>query len=140
VAIPFGITVDFDSLKVGLGYYIFLKSKHVSDRISVMLALTGALMQEPHTVTLRERDSTSQVRIAVDKVSTVILLLIILRRVSLLRGSCSKIRLSETEAKKGAKCPGATAYGALRRNNFTPARTRCGPDFARFVIRSSRFT
>jgi len=39
VAIPFGITVDFDSLK------------------------------EPRTVTLRERDSTMQVRIGVDKVA-----------------------------------------------------------------------
>ena len=39
IAIPFGITVDFDSLK------------------------------EPHTVTLRERDSTSQVRIAVEVVA-----------------------------------------------------------------------
>ncbi|XP_023327559.1 glycine--tRNA ligase isoform X2 [Eurytemora carolleeae] len=38
VAIPFGITVDFDSLKA------------------------------PHTVTLRERDTTMQVRIEVDKV------------------------------------------------------------------------
>ena len=39
IAIPFGITVDFDSLK------------------------------EPNTVTLRERDSTSQVRIGVDVVA-----------------------------------------------------------------------
>jgi len=39
VAVPFGITVDFDSLK------------------------------EPHTVTLRERDTTSQVRIPVDEVA-----------------------------------------------------------------------
>ena len=39
IAIPFGITVDFDSLK------------------------------EPSTVTLRERDSTSQVRIGVDVVA-----------------------------------------------------------------------
>merc|ERR1712066_255409 len=39
IAIPFGITVDFDSLK------------------------------EPHTVTLRERDTTSQVRIGVDVVA-----------------------------------------------------------------------
>lgn len=42
VAIPFGITVDFDSLK------------------------------EPHTVTLRERDTTAQVRIPVDKVADVV--------------------------------------------------------------------
>jgi len=42
VAIPFGITVDFDSLK------------------------------EPHTVTLRERDSTTQIRIGVDKVADVV--------------------------------------------------------------------
>merc|ERR1719309_1425197 len=39
VAIPFGITVDFDSLK------------------------------EPHSVTLRERDTTTQVRIPVDEVA-----------------------------------------------------------------------
>jgi len=39
IAIPFGITVDFDSLK------------------------------EPHSVTLRERDTTSQVRIGVDVVA-----------------------------------------------------------------------
>merc|ERR1719330_483435 len=39
IAIPFGITVDFDSLK------------------------------EPHSVTLRERDTTSQVRIGVDLVA-----------------------------------------------------------------------
>jgi len=39
VAVPFGITVDFDSLK------------------------------EPHTVTMRERDSTTQVRIGVDQVA-----------------------------------------------------------------------
>jgi len=42
VAIPFGITVDFDSLK------------------------------EPHTVTLRERDTTTQIRIGVDKVAEVV--------------------------------------------------------------------
>jgi len=42
VAVPFGITVDFDSLKV------------------------------PNSVTLRERDSTSQVRIEVDKVAEVL--------------------------------------------------------------------
>lgn len=42
VAIPFGITVDFDSLK------------------------------EPHTVTLRERDTTTQLRIGVDKVGDVV--------------------------------------------------------------------
>jgi len=42
VAIPFGITVDFDSLK------------------------------EPHTVTLRERDTTTQLRIGVDKVADVV--------------------------------------------------------------------
>jgi len=42
VAIPFGITVDFDSLK------------------------------EPHSVTLRERDSTAQVRIPVNKVADVV--------------------------------------------------------------------
>jgi len=42
VAVPFGITVDFDSL------------------------------QKPHTVTLRERDSTSQVRIEVEKVGDVL--------------------------------------------------------------------
>merc|ERR1712236_117923 len=42
VAIPFGITVDFDSLK------------------------------EPHTVTLRERDTTTQIRIGVDQVSEVV--------------------------------------------------------------------
>jgi len=42
VAIPFGITVDFDSLK------------------------------EPHTVTLRERDTTTQIRIGVDNVADVV--------------------------------------------------------------------
>lgn len=42
VAVPFGITIDFDSLK------------------------------EPHTVTLRERDSTNQIRIEVDKVGEVL--------------------------------------------------------------------
>jgi len=42
VAIPFGMTVDFDSLK------------------------------EPHSVTLRERDTTSQIRIEVDKVAEVV--------------------------------------------------------------------
>merc|ERR1712059_239591 len=42
VAIPFGMTVDFDSLK------------------------------EPHTVTLRERDTTTQIRIGVDKVAEVV--------------------------------------------------------------------
>merc|ERR1711862_328890 len=42
VAIPFGITVDFDSLK------------------------------EPHSVTLRERDTTTQIRIGVDQVSEVV--------------------------------------------------------------------
>eukprot|EP00092_Neocalanus_flemingeri_P001375 GFUD01001467.1.p1 GENE.GFUD01001467.1~~GFUD01001467.1.p1 ORF type:complete len:734 (-),score=213.81 GFUD01001467.1:502-2703(-) len=42
VSIPFGITVDFDSLK------------------------------EPHSVTLRERDTTTQIRIDVDKVAEVI--------------------------------------------------------------------
>jgi len=42
VAVPFGITIDFDSLK------------------------------EPHTVTLRERDSTTQIRIEVDKVGDVL--------------------------------------------------------------------
>jgi len=42
VAIPFGITVDFDSLK------------------------------SPHSVTLRERDSTLQVRIAVDEVAEIV--------------------------------------------------------------------
>jgi len=42
VAIPFGMTVDFDSLK------------------------------EPHSVTLRERDTTSQIRIEVDKVADVV--------------------------------------------------------------------
>merc|ERR1719466_421795 len=42
VAIPFGITVDFDSLK------------------------------EPHSVTLRERDTTTQLRIGVDKVADVV--------------------------------------------------------------------
>merc|ERR1711970_681080 len=42
VAIPFGITVDFDSLK------------------------------EPHTVTLRERDTTTQIRIDVEKVAEVV--------------------------------------------------------------------
>merc|ERR1719244_2120669 len=42
VAVPFGITVDFDSLQV------------------------------PNSVTLRERDSTSQVRIEVDKVAEVL--------------------------------------------------------------------
>merc|ERR1719466_22194 len=42
VAIPFGITVDFDSLK------------------------------EPHSVTLRERDTTTQIRIGMDQVSEVV--------------------------------------------------------------------
>merc|ERR1712200_179173 len=42
VAVPFGITIDFESLK------------------------------EPHSVTLRERDTTSQVRIEVDKVGEVL--------------------------------------------------------------------
>ncbi|XP_046395890.1 glycine--tRNA ligase [Ischnura elegans] len=42
VAIPFGITVDFDSLK------------------------------EPHSATLRERDSTGQVRIPLDKLPSVV--------------------------------------------------------------------
>merc|ERR1712241_370101 len=42
VAIPFGITVDFDSLK------------------------------EPHSVTLRERDTTTQIRIGVDQVAEVV--------------------------------------------------------------------
>jgi len=42
IAIPYGITVDFDSLK------------------------------EPHTVTLRERDSTLQVRISADEVAEVV--------------------------------------------------------------------
>merc|ERR1711936_1203219 len=42
IAIPFGITVDFDSLK------------------------------EPHTVTLRERDTTTQIRIGVEEVATVV--------------------------------------------------------------------
>merc|ERR1711970_263153 len=42
VAIPFGITVDFDSLK------------------------------EPHSVTLRERDTTTQIRIDVEKVAEVV--------------------------------------------------------------------
>jgi len=42
VAVPFGITIDFDSLK------------------------------EPHTVTLRERDSTNQIRIEVDKIGDVL--------------------------------------------------------------------
>jgi len=42
VAIPFGITVDFDSLK------------------------------EPHSVTLRERDTTTQIRIDVDQVAEVV--------------------------------------------------------------------
>jgi glycyl-tRNA synthetase len=42
IAIPYGITVDFDSLK------------------------------EPHTVTLRERDSTLQVRIKADEVADVV--------------------------------------------------------------------
>ena len=42
IAIPFGITVDFDSLK------------------------------EPNTVTLRERDSTTQVRIGADVVAETI--------------------------------------------------------------------
>jgi len=42
VAVPFGITIDFESLK------------------------------EPHSVTLRERDTTSQVRIEVDKVGDVL--------------------------------------------------------------------
>merc|ERR1711892_876738 len=42
VAIPFGITVDFDSLK------------------------------EPFSVTLRERDTTTQIRIPVDKVAEVV--------------------------------------------------------------------
>merc|ERR1719418_101116 len=42
IAIPFGITVDFDSLK------------------------------EPHSVTLRERDTTTQIRIGMDQVSEVV--------------------------------------------------------------------
>ncbi|KAG8231863.1 hypothetical protein J437_LFUL011768 [Ladona fulva] len=42
VAVPFGITVDFDSLK------------------------------EPHTATLRERDSTGQVRISLDELPSVV--------------------------------------------------------------------
>jgi len=42
VAIPFGITVDFDSLK------------------------------EPHSVTLRERDTTTQIRVGVDAVAEVV--------------------------------------------------------------------
>lgn len=43
IAIPYGLTVDFDSLK------------------------------HPHTVTLRERDSTKQVRINLDEVAKVII-------------------------------------------------------------------
>merc|ERR1711976_979944 len=42
IAIPFGITVDFDSLK------------------------------EPHSVTLRERDTTTQIRIGVDVVADIV--------------------------------------------------------------------
>lgn len=42
VAVPYGMTVDFDSLK------------------------------EPHTVTLRERDSTTQIRIGVEEVAEVV--------------------------------------------------------------------
>lgn len=42
IAIPYGLTVDFDSLK------------------------------QPHSVTLRERDSTKQVRINVDEVCKVL--------------------------------------------------------------------
>jgi glycyl-tRNA synthetase len=42
IAIPYGITVDFDSLK------------------------------EPHTVTLRERDSMTQLRIPLDEIAEVV--------------------------------------------------------------------
>jgi len=42
IAIPYGITIDFDSLK------------------------------EPHTVTLRERDSMSQLRIPIDEIADVV--------------------------------------------------------------------
>jgi len=55
VAVPFGITVDFDSLK------------------------------EPHTVTLRERDTTTQVRIEVEQVAEV------LRKLSIGRTTWDKV-------------------------------------------------
>lgn len=42
IAIPYGITIDFDTLK------------------------------EPHTVTLRERDSMSQLRIPLDEIASVV--------------------------------------------------------------------
>merc|ERR1712042_274174 len=56
VAIPFGITVDFDSLK------------------------------EPHSVTLRERDTTTQIRIGVDVVADIV------RQLSIGRTSWEKVQ------------------------------------------------
>lgn len=58
IAIPFGITIDFDTLK------------------------------EPHSVTLRERDSTGQVRIPLDEIADVVRSL-----------AFSKIEWADVEAK-----------------------------------------
>merc|ERR1719244_638546 len=74
VAIPFGITVDFDSLK------------------------------EPHSVTLRERDSTTQIRIGVDQVSEVV------RQLSTGRSTWEEVqkkfpKFESQESKSGSDLP-----------------------------------
>merc|ERR1719474_1588087 len=84
VAIPFGITVDFDSLK------------------------------EPHSVTLRERDTTTQIRIGVDVVADIV------RQLSIGRTTWEKVqqlypKFEAQETKSGGESQESNRISPLKK-------------------------
>jgi len=90
VAIPFGITVDFDSLK------------------------------EPHSVTLRERDTTTQIRIGVDVVADIV------RQLSIGRTTWEKVqqlypKFEAQETKSGDESQESKKISPLKYNVSTKA-------------------
>ena len=66
IAIPYGITIDFDTVK---NRWAFLINESNKEYIKMTVSIE---LFSPPSVTLRERDSMRQVRIPVDNVAGVV--------------------------------------------------------------------